>query len=128
MRTLLFVMALTSCAASSPTPSYPEFAGHETEAWIAYEEELPDRDPADLLQSFEASARSHGCHTERLGSGADPTIGGGELRHMYGITASCEEGTLALATMTGRRVSVGCTKPTTREQCDLLLSKISEAR
>ena len=52
----------------------------------------------------------------------------GEIRHWYGIAASCDDGNIALITLVGGRVMLGCTKPATRERCDLLLRKISEAR
>jgi hypothetical protein len=117
---------LAGCA-SSPPPSYPPFRGQETDAWIAYEVDIPEREPGDLLPAFEASARSHRCGTERLGAGADPMLGG-EMRHFYGVSATCDEGTIALMTLVGGRVRVGCAKPSTRERCDFLLHQISEAR
>jgi hypothetical protein len=88
---------------------------------------MPDRPPEDLLPAFEESARSHGCSTDDLGKGAEPTLGG-ELRHWYGVSASCDEGTIALVTLVGGHVRIGCAKPTTRERCDALLRRISEAR
>lgn len=106
---------------------YPPFQGQETESWLAYEEN-PGRDPGDLLLAFEASARSYWCTTDRLGSDSSATIAGGELRSSYGVSASCDDGTLAIVTRAGGQVTVGCLKPTTRARCDLLLSKISEAR
>jgi hypothetical protein len=107
-------------------PRYPPFHGEETEAWIAYEVPL-SRDPSDLLPAFEASARSHGCSTERIGSDTRPNIEG-EIRSSYGVAATCDEGTIALVTLVGGRVRVGCAKPSTRERCDYLLQEISEAR
>jgi hypothetical protein len=119
------MIALTSCT-SAKAPRYPAFRGEETETWLSYEVQLK-RPPSDLLPSFEASARSFGCTTEKLGHTVDQVIGG-ELRHWYGITASCDDGDIALVTLVGARVRIGCTKPTTRERCDLLLRRISEAR
>jgi hypothetical protein len=52
----------------------------------------------------------------------------GESRSYYGVTASCDEGTIALITLVGGRVIIGCAKPTTRQACDSLLSNISQAR
>jgi hypothetical protein len=119
-------VALTGCTTTTRTPKFPSFQGHQTDSWLAYEVEL-GREPSDLLPAFEASARAYGCSTEQLGGGAEQNIGG-ELRHWYGISASCDDENIALVTLVGARVRVGCTKPTTRERCDLLLRKISEAR
>src|SRR5580700_2363551 len=86
---LVAMIALTSCT-SAKAPRYPPFRGEETETWLSYEVELPKRLPSDLLPSFEASARSFGCTTEKVGHTTDQVIGG-ELRHWYGITASCDD-------------------------------------
>jgi hypothetical protein len=124
MRNLLLMM-LAGCAASGPPPSLPPFRGVESEVWLAYQVEQLERD--DLLPAFEASARGHGCSTQQLGSESGPNIGG--VRYSYhGISASCEEGTIALITLVGGRVRIGCAKPSTRGDCDLLLRKISQAR
>jgi hypothetical protein len=129
MRKLLVALLLAGCTPSRSIPAaHPPFEGRETTSWLAYEVDVPGRDPGDLLPSFEASARVFGCHTEQLGYDSTPTIGNGALRHSFGIMASCEEGTLALITLVGERVMVGCVKPTTRADCDGLLQKISEAR
>jgi hypothetical protein len=118
-------MMLAGCGAASAATAGPPFRGLETESWIAYQIDHLDR--GDLLPAFEESARSHGCTTEHLGSESSPNIGG--LRESYhGVSASCEEGTIALITLVGARVRIGCAKPTTREDCDHLLRKISEAR
>lgn len=128
MRHVVMLLALAACAESTPTPKRPAFEGRETEVWLAYEMDVPGRDPDDLLPAFEASARAFGCRAEKLGYGSDQTIGNGELRHWHGVTAYCEEGTLALVTLVGERVRVGCVKPTTRGRCDALLQKIAQAR
>jgi len=119
------LITLAGCVASSPPSSYPPFEGVETESWFAYQLDQLQRD--DLLPAFEASANSHGCNTQKLGGESNPNIGG--LRYSYhGVSASCEEGTVALITLVGGRVRIGCTKPTTRESCNLLLRTISRAR
>jgi hypothetical protein len=123
----LLTTVLAACAGCTPASTYPAFRGRETESWIAYEETLPERDPSDLLPAFEASARTLGCSTEQLGYESDPNVAG-EMRQMYGISATCDEGTIALVTLVGSRVRIGCTKPMTRDRCDTLLRKISEAR
>ncbi|HEY0468752.1 MAG TPA: hypothetical protein VGC79_31375, partial [Polyangiaceae bacterium] len=81
----------------------------------------------DILPAFEASARNYGCRTEQLGRDSSSTMYG-ELRSYYGISASCDEGAIALITLVGGRVRIGCLKPTTRAACDLLLRNISQAR
>lgn len=123
----LLAWPIAACAETTATPASPSFEGRETPAWIAYEVNVPGRPPVDLLPSFEASARALGCRTEPIGGRSEPTIGG-ELRHRHGVTAYCPDGTLGLITLTGDRVRIGCTKPTTRDECDALLGKISEAR
>jgi hypothetical protein len=128
-----FAMLLMSCTTSSSAPrsapnsapNRPSFRGEENEWWLVQETEPVDRD--DVLPAFEASARRYGCSTEELGRESTVNIYG-ESRSYYGITASCYEGTIALITLVGGRVSIGCAKPTTRDACDLLLRNIAQAR
>jgi len=128
MRRLLALTLLVACEESTPPPqSPPSFEGNETRSWLAYEIELPGRTPSELFPAFEASARALGCRIEKLGYGTTQNIYG-ERRTWYGVSATCEEGTIALVTMVDERVRIGCAKPTTRTQCDALLQKISEAR
>jgi hypothetical protein len=124
-RNHLLLVVLTGCAAAKATSRPPPFDGTENESWLAYRVDGIER--PDLLSAFEASARSHGCDTARLGSESSPTIGG--LRHQwYGISAACDEGTIAIVTLVGGRVKIGCPRPMTQEDCDGLLRRISEAR
>jgi hypothetical protein len=125
VRAWLFPILAVSCATARSVPNVPSFVGVETEQWLVQESQPVGRD--DLLPAFEASARSYGCSTEQLGSESSANIYG-ERRSYYGISASCEEGTIALITLSGGRVRIGCAKPTTRQACDLLLRNISQAR
>ena len=125
VRAGLFLILAVSCAAARSEPSLPTFVGIETRQWFVQESEPIDRD--DLLPAFEASARSYGCSTEQLGRDSSATIEG-ERRSYFGISASCEAGTIALITLVGGRVRIGCAKPTTRQACDLLLRNISQVR
>ncbi len=79
-----------------------------------------------MLQ-FEASARSYGCSTEKLGIQSSFNIQG-ERRRYFGVSATCYEGTIALIGLKGGRVRIGCTKPTTLDACNALLRNISEGR
>ncbi|HET7541693.1 MAG TPA: hypothetical protein VFK05_17585 [Polyangiaceae bacterium] len=81
----------------------------------------------DVLPAFKAAARYHGCSTEELGAASGANVGG-EYRSYYGISASCDEGTIALITIEGDRVRIGCAQPTTREACDALLRSIAQGR
>lgn len=129
MRTILAVLLLlhlVGCADSTPRADYPPFEGRETDHWIAYEVAL-GREPSDLLPAFEESARAFGCRTEQIGYGATQNVAG-ELRSWYGVSADCDAGRIAIVTLEGRRVRVGCARPATREQCDALLQEISQAR
>jgi hypothetical protein len=123
---LVLISALAGCA-GTVHPGPPAFVGQETESWIAFDLEPVDRDPGDLLPSFEASARAFGCRTEQLG-GDVAIAGGASARLVHGISASCDEGTLALITLQGSRVRIGCEKPIERRHCEELLRKIAEAR
>jgi hypothetical protein len=118
-------LTLVSCAAASAEPNVPAFAGQETERWLVQVSEPVGRD--DILPAFEASARSYGCSTDHLGGQSRHNIHG-EMRSYYGVSATCDEGTIALVTLEGGRVSIGCAKPTTAQACDQLLRNISEAR
>jgi hypothetical protein len=117
---------LSACA--QPALLAPSFDGRETPTWLAYQIDVPGRDPGDLIPAFEASARAFGCHTERIEDGSNATIANGVLRRFHGVVATCELGTVALITLTGDRVRIGCVKPATRAECDALVEKISEAR
>jgi len=64
---------------------------------------------------------------ERLGHSSKGVISG-IVEQRYGVSASCEEGTLALITVEHDRVRIGCPKPKMRRQCDALLEKIAESR
>jgi hypothetical protein len=101
----------------------PPFVGEETEHWLVQETGAVGR--GDLLPAFEASAHNYGCSTEQLGNENGANIAG-EFRSYYGVTASCEEGTIALITLVGGRVRIGCAKPTTRAACDTLLRNIAQ--
>ena len=112
-----------SCAAGRPRPNPPTFTGVETSAWLVQETAPIQR--SDVLPAFKAAARNYGCSTEELGSASGANIVG-EYRSYYGISASCEEGTVALITLEGGRIRIGCAQPTTRESCDALLRNISQ--
>ncbi len=120
-----FVMLPASCTTEKPAPNIPTFQGEETEWWLVQETGPVGRD--DILPAFEASAHNHGCTTEQLGFDSSSNIYG-ESRSYYGVSASCDDGTIALITLAGGGVRIGCAKPTTRQACDLLLRKISRAR
>ena len=127
---LLSTMAM-SCAASSsttranPRPTPPTFVGVENESWLVQETGPVGRD--DVLRAFKAAARDFGCSTEELGNVNGANIQG-EYRGYYGISASCAEGTIALITLEGGRVRIGCAKPTTTKACETLLRDVSASR
>lgn len=87
-----------------------------------------ERESTDFILPFEASAQAYGCRTDHLGSTTGQLIGNGEVRAMHGVTAYCDEGTIAIIALADRRVRVGCATPTTRDRCEALLTKISSAR
>jgi hypothetical protein len=125
MRRMLFLMMLAGCGA--PHSEGAATSGPET--WLVFDVALPTASSersTDYILPFEQSARARGCSTERLGSSA-PIVGGGELRLVGGIRASCDDGTIALAAVSNDRVRVACVRPSTRERCEDLLRKISEA-
>ncbi len=119
-------MLLTSCmSTTTSTATRPPFSGEANESWIV--SEVSDLQRDDLLSAFDESARNHGCSTQELGAEATPNIGG-QRRSFYGISAACEEGEIAIVTLVHHRVRIGCARPITREDCDLLLRKIAQAR
>lgn len=127
---LLSTMAV-SCAASSPRarpnprPTPPTFIGEENESWLVEETGPLGRD--DVLRAFKIAARNFGCGVEELGNTNGANVLG-EYRSIYGISASCDEGTIALITLEGNRVRIGCAKPTTVKACETLLRDISTSR
>ena len=123
-RSWLLLMAV-GCAATTPRPTPPPFLGVETNWWLVQESEPTGRD--DLLPAFEASARSYGCSTEKIGSQTSFDIQG-EVRRYFGVSAACYDGTIAIITLEGGGVRIGCAKPTTLDACNALLRNISEGR
>ena len=127
---LLSTMAV-SCATSNararsnPRPAPPTFVGEENESWLVEDTGPVDRD--DVLRAFKAAARNFGCGTEELGNANGANIQG-EYRSYYGVSASCAEGTIAIITLEGNRVRIGCAKPTTAKACETLLRDISASR
>jgi hypothetical protein len=110
--------------AAAPIPAQA-FTGVETDTWFVQEVSSAGRD--DLLPAFEESARAYGCATSEIGADSSQNIHG-ERRSYYGISATCREGSIALITLTGGRVRIGCSKPTSLQACDALLRDISQAR
>lgn len=127
----LVLTVLLGCAPNNPRPrapaqpDLPPFIGNETERWLVEESAPTGRN--DLLPAFEESAEDYGCRTEKLGTETSFNIEG-ERRSYYGITATCYEGTIALITLVGGGVRIGCAKPTTLAACDQLLRDISQSR
>jgi hypothetical protein len=118
------LLLVVPMACEPPLPSHPPFTGRPTESWFAFVIAVPDaREPRDLVLAFEASARGSGCRTDRLQASIERTTWG---IFWYGVSADCTGGTIALVSLNGARVSVGCLRPTTREQCEGLLRGISE--
>jgi hypothetical protein len=125
VRAWVLAASLVGCTPASSRPNVPPFAGEESEWWLVQETEPVSRD--DVLPAFEASAQNYGCVTEQLGLDSTTNIFG-EVRSYYGVNASCDEGTIALITLVGGRVRIGCAKPMSRDACDHLLRNISQAR
>lgn len=127
----LSLLLLTSCADTNPVPRAPSFSdlppfiGEENDRWLV--EESPPVGRHDILPAFEESAQNYGCRTDELGTQTSFNIQG-ERRSYYGISATCYEGTIALITLVGGGVRIGCAKPTTRAACNQLLRNIAEAR
>ncbi len=122
---MVLLASIGSCAAPKPQAT---FSGQASPTWLSFDIDLPhDRDAGDVLRSFEASARSFGCRTERIGESGH-MAGGGEVRLSYGISADCDDGSIALVALPQSRLRIGCERPSTRERCEALLPKISDAR
>jgi hypothetical protein len=83
------------------------------------------------VRSFGAAARNYGCDTQPGGLGAgsgDPRSAPAEVAGDI-VTVYCAEGRVALRASadSSNRVTVGCVQPTTREQCEALVRKITAA-
>ena len=132
----MIVCLASACAVSAPAPpEHAPFQGLTTDVWLAYGVALPARDPDELLAAFDAGAQRYGCRTEALGAmdHAYPRspyilLATEDVRSRRGVAAFCGEDTIALLAAGGGEVRVGCARPTTRERCDLVLTRISEAR
>jgi hypothetical protein len=120
---MFFLSCAGAAAKAPPRPSVTPFAGVETAEWLVQETEPVQRN--DILSAFEWSAQEYGCQTEELGSSSTHRTYA-HVRTYYGVSASCQEGTIALMTLVGGRVRIGCTKPTTPEACEALLRNISQ--
>lgn len=92
---------------------------------MAYDVDLPDRDSRDVVPSFEQAAHTFGCKTSRIRGRELGMAGGWATRVWSGVTATCDDGRLALVAVTNTRVRIGCERPTTRDRCDALLRKIT---
>lgn len=112
-----------SCTETLQRPTPPPFLGEETAWWQVQESEPTGRD--DILPAFEQSAKRYGCTTEHIGSKSSSSIMGEERRY-FGVSAACYEGTIAVVTLVGGRVRIGCQKPTTAAACSALLRNIAE--
>lgn len=113
------MVVLGGCPSPAHTPS--GFEGRETETWIAFDLEYAEP-PGDLFSPFDARAQSLGCRTEWIST---------HIRYHdvgYGVAAHCAEGGIALLAWPGKRMRIGCEKPTTRDRCERLLKEISEGR
>lgn len=129
---LLMLPLLVCCAAATEPRAHapelvdlPPFIGMENDRWLV--QELGPVGRSDVLPAFSASAQNYGCRTERLGSKTRFTIQG-ERRSYYGISASCYEGTIAIAKLANGAFRIGCAKPTSLQACNQLLRDISESR
>jgi hypothetical protein len=118
-------MFLVGCATTKAAPRVPPFHGEETEWWLVQDTGTVHRD--DLLPAFEASARRYGCTTERHVLSSGETMYW-RVTSYYGVSASCDEGIIALVGLADGRIRIGCAKPTTHYACDLLLGNITQAR
>jgi hypothetical protein len=125
MRYGILLFPLLACG-STRTPPARESSGNVS--WLRYQVDVASRDSRDLVDSFERSARASGCSTERIAGEAIGLAGGGRVRVSAGVMANCAGGTVALVALTYTRVLVACAEPTTREQCDAHLAKISSAQ
>jgi len=127
----LVTLLLSSCGPAHPRPRAAEppdlrpFVGDENEQWLVQQTDPVGRD--DVLPAFKERAEDYGCRTERLGVKSSFYIQG-ERRSYYGISASCYEGTIAIITLRGGGVRIGCAKPTTLESCNQLLHDIADSR
>jgi hypothetical protein len=126
VRSAFLAVALLGCGAAPHRPAF------DARQWTTFDVDVPDRDSRDLLVSFEASARAFGCQTEKIGERSVVFPGGARINIFAGVAAYCDEGGLALLSMGSSmepgHVRVGCQRPTTREQCETLLDKVSAAR
>lgn len=117
------LLALAGCAVDAP-PRHPDFTGQEDASWIAYRVDV-ERD--DLLFAFDESARAYGCRTTKIGKDSRQNIAG--IGYSFrGIDARCRGEREIAMVLTKTGVVLGCPKPTTQQQCDELLRKISEGR
>jgi hypothetical protein len=90
---------------------------------MAFDLEVPGRDPRDLVRSFARSASVFGCSIK--GEGKIP--GSGWARTVSAVVARCDDGAIALEAVDNQMVRVSCPQPATRTQCEVLLGKISDA-
>ena len=123
MMALALTVALVACGS---LPQHRAFDGLHDDAWLDFDVDVPNRNPRELVRSFEAAAGTYGCRTDRTGHGGR---GGGSRPSV--VTAYCDNGVIAVLAFpdaTETKVRVACEQPTTREQCEALLHRISVGR
>jgi hypothetical protein len=114
------VVVASACAPVGPYPPVPRgldawgvFDVEGQDAWLVFDVDVP----APLVP-FAVSARTFGCITGTGGRGRFSDSA---------VLAQCDEGTMVMAVAGFKRVRIACLKPTTREQCEVLLDHISVA-
>lgn len=126
MRSSLVAVALVSCVALGCV--LPPFDGRSSDAWLAFDKDVPTGG-REAVRSFGVAARNYGCDTEPgpLGPGSGNPRGASAEAAGDVVTAYCAEGRVAFraSVNASKRVAVGCVQPTTREQCEALVRKIT---
>jgi hypothetical protein len=120
----VFLPLVAACTPARPRPPLPSSPG----TWVTFDVDVPGRDSRDLLRSFEASAQALGCTSDRGGGWSTGLPGGGFARVYSAVLARCDDGAIGMIAVEYTRVRLGCPKPASRDECEALLNKISEAR
>ncbi|MBI2394293.1 MAG: hypothetical protein HYV09_32275 [Deltaproteobacteria bacterium] len=116
MKLSVWLALAASCLVAACGGGHPPFMARSDTRWVSFDL-MPDRLAPDVLESFAARARTHGCSTDLL-CASYPNM------KCYGVAAYCWDKTIAVVALERQTFAIGCLRPMTVAGCDALLMEI----